>query len=172
MTLRATIGAMFVLASAVPVRSEVTSQIGKRGGTVVIAAEIEAPPETVMPVILEIEERMRDVKEVRSAETYGTNEHGFSGRYALRLFGMNHTFHVSYARESDVVEFHLDPTLRNDVVAYDGAYRLEATPTGTRLHYTCTTVAETWIPPFMRERLVVGMAVDEVEGIRRRAEGR
>jgi hypothetical protein len=165
---------MFALLSALSALAApptiLDQQISRRGGTVVIEADIEAPPDRVMAVILALDERMPDVREVRSAAIYATTEQGFSVAYELRLFGMDHAFHVAYTTAPSAVQFHLDPAHRNDIAAYDGAYRIESTPTGTRLHYANTSIAKTWIPTFMRQRLVVGLAIDEVVGIQERSE--
>jgi hypothetical protein len=157
-------------AAAEPVRHTTTET--SQGGTVVIVADIAAPLPAVLDVIFDVEGRVADVRDLKRGELYLTGSDVFAAEYDLAILGMEHQFHIRYEadRGAGVVTFALDPALRNDIDTMNGSYVLQATPMGTRLTYTCQIEAGYFVPRFLRRRLVTDRAVQEIEGIRTRAE--
>lgn len=157
-------------AAAEPVRH--TTQETSRGGTVVVAAEIAAPRSVVLAVLIDVEARVADVRDLRRVELYVDGADAFAAEFDLAILGMDHQFHILYDvdRSTGVLRFTLDPTLRNDIDVMNGSYVLQETSDGTRLTYTCTIDAGYPVPKFLRRRLVTDRAVQEIEGIRDRAE--
>jgi hypothetical protein len=157
-------------AAAEPIRQTTTET--SQGGTVVIVADIAASTSVVLDVISDVEGRVTDVRDLKRGELYLTGSDAFAAEYDLAILGMEHQFHIRYDvdRAAGVVTFGLDPALRNDIDRMDGSYVLQATPNGTRLTYTCRIEAGYFVPRFLRRRLVTDRAVQEIEGIRKRAE--
>jgi hypothetical protein len=160
--------------AAEPSDLSVRSELTNRGGSVLVIAPIDAPPDVVVEVILDIEGRAPDMRDIRSGSVYGRSGDTTYAAYNLAIMGMSHWFHLRIVadRAAGTVRFDLDPdpSARNDVEHMDGSYTIVASDTGSVLTYAMNVDVGYYVPGFIRQRLVVARATEEIEGIARRAE--
>jgi hypothetical protein len=152
----------------------VRSDLSSHGGSVVAVVPIQAPPDRVLDVILDVEDRAHDVQDIRTGRIYAISRDAVYAEYNLAILGMSHWFHLRFDtdRGAGLVRFDLDPDpyVPNDVKGIVGSYLVTPTATGSLLTYTMSLDVGYFVPMFLRKRVVVDRATEEVQGIVRRAE--
>jgi hypothetical protein len=141
-----------------------------RGGTVEVVAWARAPVEVVQAIVMDVEGRVGDSPDLRTVEICARDGDSVSARYELVLLGMEHEFHVVHQPLGQRVTLGLDLDQPSDLRVLDG--RIDLVPEGdlVRIVYWTHVEARWPLTPGLRRRLVRDLAVQQVEGIVRRAE--
>ena len=125
-----------------------------RGGTIVVVADIAAPTERVLDVIMDVEARWTDVSALRSATVTQSDGPRLDVGYVFHCAtGMQHAFDLNYELDGEarVVRFAVNPDKPGFFEVMNGSYRVSPTATGGSL-------------------LTYTSATQKIDGIRRRSE--
>lgn len=144
-----------------------------RGGTIVVVTYIDASPERVLDVIVDVEARWTDVSALRSAAVTEQDAAHLDVAYVFQCAtGMQHAFDLTFDvdRDAGFVRFAVDPERPGFFEVMSGSYLVTATPGGSQLTYTSAVQTSGWVPAFLKGPLVTERALQEVAGIRHRAE--
>lgn len=142
-------------------------------GVTIAIADSKATPRRLIDAALDIEAREGEVSAISDVTVYLNQPDAVGARFTITVLGSDTVFHTLYDADRDggYATYHLDKSRENDLARSDGSY--QAYPLGdgrTRLVFRVVADNGGWVPVWVKEKLTAGPLVDQVNGIRRRAE--
>jgi len=146
------------------------------GGRVTAIATVQAPPRKVLDEVMNLEARVPESSVLTSVEVYERTAAPdvTAATFTITVLGSDTVFSIRYdcQRDQGFCTYALDPSKENDIVSSDGYYLVVPEGTGTRLVYASRADTGRSMPGWMR-RWIAGSSLEgQVDGIRKRAEGR
>jgi hypothetical protein len=152
----------------VVIRSEETAQ----GGEVVAVVAVNAPAEKVLDAVLDLPPRADEVGPLTEVSVYKNEGDEVAAKFVISVMGSATTFHVLYDvdRAGLKTTYSLDPSKTNDIASSDGSYEVVPNGTGSHLVYRSAVTSDSWVPSWLKQKLTEGPLIEQLEGIRARAE--
>jgi len=147
--------------------------IRDRGTGVTIGiVRVNATPETVLTEVMNLTPRVEEVGPIQDLELVETSANRTVAKWTVGMMGLKRSFHVVYTadRSAGSAHFKLDPTRTNGIQHTEGSYWVYPNNGATRLVYRNLTDPESKVPSWMRSALTEGSMVDQLKGIKKRAE--
>lgn len=141
-------------------------------GVTIGIVRVNATPETVLREVMNLPPRVDEVGPIHDLELVETSADRTVAKWTVGMMGMKRSFHVVYTadRSAGSAHFKLDPTRTNGIHHTEGSYRVHANDGATRLVYRNLTDPESKVPSWIRSALTEGSMVDQLKGIKKRAE--
>jgi hypothetical protein len=144
------------------------------GGTEIVAVtDSKASADALLDAVLDLPPRADDVGVISKIEVYENTPTRVAAEMQLTIVGTVTAFHVVYDvdRAAHKATFALDPTRENDIESLAGSYEVLTLPDGTnRLVYRGVVEKSGYVPQWLRSKLEQGPLIEQMQGIRRRAE--
>jgi hypothetical protein len=160
-------------AALLAAREIVVRSVASEGGTAIVAiVDVAAPPLDVLDAVLDVEARVDEVGPISKCEVYVREPERLGARFEVTVLGSVTAFHVLYTIDRDGLRttYDLDRTRPNDLDQASGAYEVFARGSGSRLVYTSGVEAQGYVPQWLKSRVTSGPLVEQLGGIRARAE--
>jgi hypothetical protein len=136
--------------------------------------DVWAHPDAVLDAVLDLEPRAEEVGPIASVDVYLRTPERLGARISLSVLGVETIFHVLYSidRPSHRTSFSLDTSQENDIASSAGTYAVETVSPGrSRLTFTTLVDGGSGVPEWLHTRVTRGPLLEQLEGIRSRAEG-
>lgn len=160
-------------AARLAAREVVVRPAGGNAGQTLAIADCRATPAEIIDAVLDVEPRQREVSALTGVDVYLRQPDAVGAKFTVTVLGSDTVFHVLYDvdRDGGYTRYHLDPTKPNDLAQSDGSYQAYGLGGDvTRLVFRTTVDNGGWVPGWVKEKLTAGPLVDQVNGIRARAE--
>jgi hypothetical protein len=159
-------------ASRLAAREVVVRPSSAGGGQTVAIADCRATPAEVIAAVVDVEARRGEVGAITDVQVYDRQPDTVGARFTITVVGSDTVFHVRYDVDAagGYTKYHLDPTKPNDLTQSDGSYQAYVLGDVTRLVFRTTVDNGGWVPGWVKEKLTAGPLVDQINGIRARAE--
>lgn len=160
-------------ATRLAAREVVVRPASANAGQTIAIADCQATPSALIAAVLDVEARKREVSAITDVAVYERQPDAVGARFTITVLGSDTVFHVLYDVDAPggYTTYHLDPSKPNELERSEGSYHAYAlTGATTRLVFRTTVDNGGWVPGWVKERLTSGPLVDQVNGIRARAE--
>lgn len=172
-----------LLGAAPPLSAEEEAALARReivyrsdptpnGAEVIAVCDVAAAPEKVLDAVLDLPPRADEVGPLSEVEVYLTEPTRIAAKFVINVVGSTTTFHVLYAidRPNLKTTYALDPSKENDLTSSAGSYEVVKVGSTSRLVYRTDVVSEGWVPDWVKQKVTAGPLLEQIEGIRKRAE--
>ncbi len=152
----------------------VTQEVWDTGGMTVGVIDVRATPEQTMAAVMDLPARVEDIGSLKSVDVYlqTASPERVGAEWLLTVFGTNIIFSVLYDvdREAGWCRYSMDKSRENGIESTEGSYQTYAHNGGTRLVYRGFSESGRYVPGFIKRWLAGSALVDQMQGMKRRAE--